>query len=120
MERYKFNIGNKMIGQGCPCLIQSMGDRKTTEVDYLVSETNTLASIGLDMMRFSILDEADTRAIKEIKKRTNDDANNTYCHNAVKAFHRNSEYFAFISHYPDPPLFIKISQLLRCCQDILR
>jgi (E)-4-hydroxy-3-methylbut-2-enyl-diphosphate synthase len=47
-----------------------MGDRKTTEVDYLVNETNTLASIGLDMMRFSILDEADTRAIKEIKKRT--------------------------------------------------
>ena len=70
MERYKFNIGNKMIGQDCPCLIQSMGDRKTTEVDYLVNETNTLASIGLDMMRFSILDEADTRAIKEIKKRT--------------------------------------------------
>lgn len=71
MERYKFNIGNKVIGQGCNCLIQSMGDKKTTQVDYLVKETNDLAAIGLDMMRFSVLDEEDTKAIGEIKKQTN-------------------------------------------------
>lgn len=46
-----------------------MGDRKTTEVDYLVKQTEELASMGLDMMRFSILDHEDARAIGEIKKR---------------------------------------------------
>lgn len=69
--RYSFNIGNKIIGDNNPILIQSMGDKKTTEVDYLVNETNKLEKMGLDMMRFSLLDESDCYAIKEIKKRVN-------------------------------------------------
>lgn len=69
--RYSFNIGNKIIGDNNPILIQSMGDKKTTEVEYLVKETNTLEKMGLDMMRFSLLDEEDCYAIKEIKAKVN-------------------------------------------------
>ena len=69
MEHIRFNIGNKVIGDGAPCLIQSMGDKKTTCVEEMVKETNDLASCGLDMMRFSVLDFADIEALKEIKKR---------------------------------------------------
>jgi len=69
MEHIRFNIGNKVIGDGSPCLIQSMGDKKTTCVEEMVKETNDLASCGLDMMRFSVLDFADIEALKEIKKR---------------------------------------------------
>lgn len=69
MEHIRFNIGNKEIGDGSPCLIQSMGDKKTTCVEEMVRETNDLASCGLDMMRFSVLDFADIEALKEIKKR---------------------------------------------------
>lgn len=68
MERSHFAIGNKEIGYGYPCLLQSMGDKKTTEVDYLVKETNELASCGMDMMRFSVLDEEDAKALKKIKE----------------------------------------------------
>jgi (E)-4-hydroxy-3-methylbut-2-enyl-diphosphate synthase len=71
MKKLTFAIGNKMIGGDNPCLIQSMGDIKTTRVEELVKETNELASSGLDMMRFSILDKADIEAIGQIKKQTN-------------------------------------------------
>ncbi len=69
MHKLSFPIGDKMIGKDHPCLIQSMGDKKTTEVDFLVEETETLAKAGLDLMRFSILDMDDVRAIGEIKRR---------------------------------------------------
>ncbi len=68
MDHLQFQIGNKTIGNGAPCLIQSMGDKKTTCVKEMVEETNELASCGLDMMRFSVLDQADILALKEIKR----------------------------------------------------
>lgn len=71
MGRISFQIGTKWIGNNHPCLIQTMGDKKTSEVDYLVKETNELAKMGLDMMRFSILDREDAIALKEIKKKVN-------------------------------------------------
>lgn len=68
MNRYLFNIGNKIIGGSKEVLIQSMGDKKTTEVKYLVNLTNTLAEMGLDLMRFSVLDDEDVKALSKIKK----------------------------------------------------
>lgn len=70
MERISFQIGNKTIGKNNPCLIQTMGDRKTTQTQYLIEETNELEKMGLDLMRFSILDEEDAFALKEIKNNT--------------------------------------------------
>ena len=70
MKRLQFAIGSKMIGEGHPCLIQTMGDQKTDKVDYAVSLTNRLSKMGLDMMRFSVLDKNDAFALKEIKEKT--------------------------------------------------
>jgi (E)-4-hydroxy-3-methylbut-2-enyl-diphosphate synthase len=70
-KRISFNIGNKVIGDSHDVLIQSMGDKKTTNISYLVKETNDLARMGMDLMRFSVLDKADAFALKEIKKQVN-------------------------------------------------
>lgn len=67
MKRTSFQIGTKTIGDG-GILIQSMGDRKTTSVDYLVSQTKDLERMGLDMMRFSVLDKDDARALGDIRR----------------------------------------------------
>ena len=67
MERKSFAIGNKTIGDG-KVLIQSMGDRKTARTDELVALTDDLARMGLDMMRFSVLDREDAAALSQIKK----------------------------------------------------
>ncbi len=68
MKKYRFNIGSKTIGDG-GILIQSMGDRKTTIVDALSSLTNDLTRMGMDMMRFSVLDKEDAKALSEIRKK---------------------------------------------------
>jgi (E)-4-hydroxy-3-methylbut-2-enyl-diphosphate synthase len=70
MKHISFMIGDKIIGDGNPCLIQSMGDRKTSFTKEMIEETNNLAEIGLDMMRFSVLDEEDIKALSVIKKNT--------------------------------------------------
>ena len=67
MKRTSFQIGTKTIGDG-GILIQSMGDRKTTSVDYLVSQTKDLERMGLDMIRFSVLDKDDARALGDIRR----------------------------------------------------
>lgn len=58
-----------MIGEGYPCLIQSMSDIKTSNVEENIALTNYLAKRGLDMMRFSVLDIHDALALKEIKQK---------------------------------------------------
>lgn len=65
-----FFIGNKKIGGDSPILIQSMSDIRTAEVDKNVELTERLVKLGLDMMRYSVLDERDALALAEIKKRT--------------------------------------------------
>ncbi len=71
MERISFNIGKKIIGNNSPILIQTMSDRKTDNVEYNINLTNDLEKMGLDMMRFSVLDFADAEAFKKIKENTN-------------------------------------------------
>lgn len=71
MERISFNIGKKIIGNNSPILIQTMSDRKTDNVEYNINLTNDLEKMGLDMMRFSVLDFDDAEAFKKIKENTN-------------------------------------------------
>lgn len=71
MEKYAFQIGNKWIGNEHPILIQTMSDRKTSDIDYNINLTNELEKMGLDLMRFSVLDFEDAKAIRFIKERTN-------------------------------------------------
>lgn len=71
MNKFTFNIGNKTIGVGRNVLIQTMGDKKTSKTAYLINLTNNLQKSGLDMMRFSVLDDQDIDSLKIIKQNTN-------------------------------------------------
>lgn len=65
-----FNIGNKKIGGENPILIQSMSDIRTSNIEANIKLTNSLTLYGLDMMRYSVLDLADAKALKIIKQNT--------------------------------------------------
>ena len=69
-ETKKFNIANLQIGGQNKVLIQSMCNIKTEKVDEVSEQINKCAALGADLMRVSIMDEADALAIKEIKKKT--------------------------------------------------
>jgi (E)-4-hydroxy-3-methylbut-2-enyl-diphosphate synthase len=71
MERRKtkvIKIGNKLLGGNNPILIQSMCNIKTSKVDQVVKQILSLEDAGCSLIRVSILDEEDAKAIKEIKK----------------------------------------------------
>ena len=63
-----FIKGIQMGGQD-KVLIQSMCNIKTEKYEEVANQINRCAALGCDIMRVSVLDEADARAIKEIKKR---------------------------------------------------
>ena len=67
MKRKSFYIGNKVIGNGS-VLIQSMSDIKTSHVRENIKLTEDLAKRGLDLIRFSVLDREDAKALHEIKE----------------------------------------------------
>ena len=61
-------IGNKLIGGCNPILIQSMTNIKTSKTDLVIKQIKELESNGCDIVRVSVLDMDDAKAIKEIKK----------------------------------------------------
>ncbi|MCR5462507.1 MAG: flavodoxin-dependent (E)-4-hydroxy-3-methylbut-2-enyl-diphosphate synthase [bacterium] len=61
-------IGDKLIGGCNPILIQSMTNIKTSKVDLVIKQIKELESNGCDIVRVSVLDMDDAKAIKEIKK----------------------------------------------------
>ena len=65
----KVNIGNIVIGGGERIAVQSMSTNKIKDIGRAVNDCERLAKAGCDILRFSILDEEDARAIKELKKR---------------------------------------------------
>ena len=68
MNKYQFTIGDVTIGGNNPISIQSMSDIKTENISENIALTNDLAKRGLQLMRFSVLDEKDALALKVIKK----------------------------------------------------
>jgi len=62
----QIKIGNISIGGSNKVLIQSMCNIKTSKVDEVVKQINECAFLGADLMRVSVLDLEDARAIKEI------------------------------------------------------
>ncbi len=64
----KISIGSITIGGQNRVLIQSMCNIKTENVAAVVAQINRAHKLGADLMRVSILDEADAKAIAEIKK----------------------------------------------------
>lgn len=65
----KVKIGNLFIGGGERVAIQSMSTFKIADASRAVDECQRLQAEGLDIMRFSVTDEADAKAFKEVKKR---------------------------------------------------
>ena len=65
----RIKIGDITIGGSSKVLIQSMCNIKTSKVDEVVNQINECASLGADLMRVSVLDMDDAKAIKEIVSR---------------------------------------------------
>lgn len=64
----QIKISRLFIGGQDKVLIQSMCKHKTSHVEEIINEINECANLGASLMRVSILDEEDAKAIKEIKK----------------------------------------------------
>lgn len=65
----RVKIGSLAVGGGESVKIQSMTTIKTSDVENNVAQILRLQEAGCDIVRVSVLDEADALAIKEIKKR---------------------------------------------------
>ena len=59
-------IGNITIGGSNKVLIQSMCNIKTSNVDEVIKQINECAALGADLMRVSVLDMEDAKAIRDI------------------------------------------------------
>ncbi len=62
-------VGNVQIGHQNKVIIQSMCNIKTSEVDKIVEQILQLEKKGCQIVRMSVMDQEDAKAIKEIKKR---------------------------------------------------
>lgn len=65
----QIKIGPISIGHSNKVLIQSMCNIKTSKVDLVSKQINECAKLGADIMRVSVLDMLDAKAIKDIKKK---------------------------------------------------
>ena len=68
LETRPIRIGNLQMGGQNKVLIQSMCNIKTEHYEEVIKQINECASLGADLMRVSIMDEEDAKAIKMIKK----------------------------------------------------
>jgi (E)-4-hydroxy-3-methylbut-2-enyl-diphosphate synthase len=66
----KVKIGNVYIGGGEVVKIQSMTTFKPSDIKNTINQILELENAGCDLARFSVADENDAKAIKEIKKHT--------------------------------------------------
>ena len=62
-------IGNKIIGNNNPILIQSMTNIKTSKTDLVIKQIKELENAGCDIIRVSVKDIDDAKAISIIKKK---------------------------------------------------
>ena len=67
-ETKQIKIGRLTIGGKERVLIQSMCKHKTSNVEEIIKEINECEALGAKLMRVSILDEEDAKAIALIKK----------------------------------------------------
>ncbi len=65
----KVKIGNVIIGGGEKIAIQSMSTLKISNVGMAEEQAMRLQQAGCDIFRFSVIDESDALAFKQLKKR---------------------------------------------------
>lgn len=68
-QTLKIKVGRLTLGGNNRVLIQSMCNIKTSKVNEVSRQINECAKLGADLMRVSVLDTNDAKAIKEIKKK---------------------------------------------------
>ncbi|MCQ2786970.1 MAG: flavodoxin-dependent (E)-4-hydroxy-3-methylbut-2-enyl-diphosphate synthase [Bacilli bacterium] len=68
-QTLKIKVGRLTLGGNNRVLIQSMCNIKTSKVNEVSRQINECAKLGADLMRVSVLDDDDAKAIKEIKKK---------------------------------------------------
>ncbi len=61
-------LGDVPIGGAAPVSIQSMLSVKTSNLEAASNQIRQLVSAGCDIIRFSVMDQEDAKAIKELKK----------------------------------------------------
>lgn len=64
----EIKIGDRVIGNGNPILIQSMTNTKTQDVAATVAQIQRLAAAGCDIIRCAVPDMEAAKALSEIKK----------------------------------------------------
>ncbi len=62
-------VGNVPVGGGARISVQSMTTTKTSDVEKTVAQIDSLQKSGCDIVRVAVSDEADARAIKDVKTR---------------------------------------------------
>jgi (E)-4-hydroxy-3-methylbut-2-enyl-diphosphate synthase len=65
-------VGNIELGGSQPIRVQSMTDTVTSDIDSTVRQILALHREGSELIRFSILDDADADAVPEIRSRLDD------------------------------------------------
>jgi (E)-4-hydroxy-3-methylbut-2-enyl-diphosphate synthase len=66
----KIRVGSVEVGGDAPITVQSMTNTVTSDVDATVAQVLALEAAGADIVRVSAPDEASSRALKEIVRRT--------------------------------------------------
>lgn len=66
-ETKRIRIGSITIGGENKVLIQSMCDIKTSKVEKVIEQIKECQKLGADLMRVSVMDDADAEAIRIIK-----------------------------------------------------
>ncbi|MCK5247837.1 flavodoxin-dependent (E)-4-hydroxy-3-methylbut-2-enyl-diphosphate synthase, partial [Candidatus Bipolaricaulota bacterium] len=70
---HKVSIGNIVLGGSEPIRVQSMADTVTSDAGSTVRQTLALHHEGSELVRLSVLDDADAVAIPEIRERLDDE-----------------------------------------------
>ena len=65
----KVKIGNLTIGGGERVAIQTMCDVKTSKIEEVISEIERVYDLGCDIIRVSVKDDEDAKALRAIKAR---------------------------------------------------
>ena len=64
----QIRVGNVLVGGNAPVSVQSMTKTHTNDIQATVDQIRQLSDIGCQIIRCAVKDEADAKALKEIKK----------------------------------------------------
>lgn len=67
MEKRTVKIGSLQLGPGQPIRIQTMTDRKTSDLTSVITQAQELERAGAELIRFSVADTTDADSFKVLK-----------------------------------------------------